>query len=165
MPINNDGGAWTDVCAVVHAGERIDGILPEVSFLGRLFHGDAGVFFKSNLIEGDGAIDVKDDAAGILADRLRFAFGEFNVLLDNLQRILRDGAFLLIFERAQNGGLNVVWNFGRSAPNQFHEGVFECDHKSWDTVGLRFRAVNKRAFWASRLSGQPFFVFGSRHLG
>src|SRR5581483_6473886 len=67
MLMKMEGGrAGPDVRAVVFAGQGIDRILAEITFLRRLFHGFARGFFEGDLVEADGAIDIKNNTAGVL---------------------------------------------------------------------------------------------------
>src|SRR5438552_8392668 len=106
----NCRGTWPDIGAIVYAGNRVDGVLPQKPFFCGESDGFAEGLFEFDFIETDGAIDVKNDAAGILADRLRLLFCQVNVLLDDLHRRLRDRALLLAFERGKNRSLDIIRN-------------------------------------------------------
>ena len=121
--------AGTAVRAVVFTGERIHRILAQITFLGRELHGFARGFGKGDLIEADRTIHVKQNAAGVLADRLRFVFGDGDVLVNDLHRVLRDGALLLIFQRGEDGLMDVIGNFGGGAADEFDEGILQLAHK------------------------------------
>src|ERR1700754_130994 len=109
------GRARADVCAVIDAGERVHGVLPEKTFLRCKCYSLPCRLCKSELIESDRAIYVKQDASGILADGLRLLLRQRDVAVDNLDSILGDGAFLFVFQRSENGLMNVIRNLGGSA--------------------------------------------------
>ena len=70
------GRARPDVRAVILAGERIHGVLAQITLLRRQLHGFLRRFLKRDLVEADRAIHVEQNAAGVLADRLRLLFGQ-----------------------------------------------------------------------------------------
>src|SRR5262245_49834658 len=96
--------AGADVGAVVDAGERIDGVLSEEPLLCRKLYSVLCRLLEGNLVVTHRAIDIEEDAAGILANGLGLLFGQRDVALDDLHRALGDGPFLLPFERRENGG-------------------------------------------------------------
>jgi hypothetical protein len=51
------------------------------------------------------------------------------MLVNDLHRILGDGALLLIFQRGENGLMHVVGNFGGRAADEFDEGILQLAHK------------------------------------
>jgi hypothetical protein len=81
------GRTWADVGAVVFSGEGVDGILAEKTFFSRKRHGFAGGFGECDLIEADRAIDIKQNAAGVLTDGLGFVFCERDIFIDDPDRI------------------------------------------------------------------------------
>ena len=117
------------VRAVVLAGERIHGILAEKTFLRRELHGFARRFGKRDLVEADRAIHVKQNAAGVLANGLRFVFRQRDVLVNDLHRIRGEGAFLFVFQRREDGLMHVVGNFGGRAADEFDQGILQLAHK------------------------------------
>ena len=76
--------ARPDVRAVVLAGERIHGVLAEITFLRRQRHGVARGLGERDLVEADRAIHVKQNAARVLADGLRLVFRQRDVLVNDL---------------------------------------------------------------------------------
>ena len=126
----NGGRAGTDVGAVVLAGEGIHGVLAEEALLGGELDGLAGGLLEGGLVEADGAIDVEDDAAGVLADGLGLGFGQRDVLLDDLHRASGDGALLFTFERIEDGLVHVVRDFGRGAADEFQQRVLQHIHRT-----------------------------------
>ena len=104
--------ARTAIRPVVLARERIHGILPEITLLGGQLHRFARCFGKSDLIKPDGTIHVKQNAAGILADRLRLLFRQRDVPVNDFQRALGNRAFLFLFQRREDGLVHVIGDFG-----------------------------------------------------
>src|SRR5438046_9261789 len=70
----NRGRTRADIRAIIFAGERIHGILPQKAFLRGKLDRLARGFVECELIEPNGAIHIKKDAAGVLTDRLRLVF-------------------------------------------------------------------------------------------
>ena len=95
------GRARPDVRAVVLAGERIHGVLAEITFLRRERHGVARGLGEGDLVEADGAIHVKQNAPRVLADRLGLVFRQRDVLVNDLDRVLGNRPFLFLFERVR----------------------------------------------------------------
>ena len=77
---------------------RIHRILSQITLLRGQLHGFPGRLRKCNLVKPDRAIHIKQNAAGVLADGLRFLFGQFNVALDDFQRILGNRTLLFLFQ-------------------------------------------------------------------
>ena len=117
----NGRRAGADVGAVVFAGEGIDGIVAEITFLGGLRDGRARGFGKGHLVVAHRTVHIEQHAAGVLAERLRLLFGQRNVLVDDLDGIGGDGALLFRLQRGQNGLMNIVGNLGRRAADQFDQ--------------------------------------------
>ena len=111
----------TDVGAVIDAGERVHRVLPQVTKLGRLLHRQTSCVFKRDLVHVHRTVHVKQNAAGILANGLGFLFRQRDIALDDFQRRLGDGSFLLPFERVENRFLHVVGNLSGGPPNQFNQ--------------------------------------------
>ena len=109
------GRADADVGAVVDAGEGVDGILAEATFFSGNFDGFFCGLFKRDLIQADGAADIKKNAAGVLADGLGFLAGEIDIALDDFESGLGDGPFFFFFEGGQDGLLDIVRDFRGSA--------------------------------------------------
>ena len=109
------------VCAIILAGDGVHRVLAEITLLRGRRHGLPGRFLKRDLVETDGAIYVKDDAAGILADGLGFLFRQLDVLLDDLESRLGDRALLLILKGRQNGFLHVIRYLGRRTAYQLDQ--------------------------------------------
>ena len=122
------GRAGTDIRAIVLAGERVYRVLAEVSLGGGGPDGGAGGFSEGDLVEVYGALDVKEDATGILTEGLRLAFGQFDIALDDFHGTGGDGAFFFIFETGDQGAMDVFGDFGAGTPNQFNERSQECGH-------------------------------------
>ena len=76
--------SWADICPIIEPGQRIDRILPQVTLLGGFPDSVARCFLERDLIKSCRAIDVKYDAARILADRLGFLLCHLDVPLDDL---------------------------------------------------------------------------------
>ncbi len=125
------GSAGTDVRAIVLAGERVDRVLAEVSLGGGGSNGGSGGFSEGDLVEIYGALNVKEDATGILTEGLRLAFGQFDIALDDFHGTGGDGAFFLIFETGDQGAMDVFGDFGAGTPNQFNERSQEWGHAGW----------------------------------
>ena len=122
------GRAGADVGAVVDARQRVHRILSQVAFLRRLFDRQATGILERNLVRADRAVDIKQDAPGVLTDRLRLLFRQRDVTLDDLHRGLGDGAFLLPFQRIEDGFLHVIRDFSGRAADQFNQGILQRVH-------------------------------------
>src|SRR5262245_36097373 len=102
------GRTGSDVRSIVLAAERINRVLPEITFLRRQLHRFARRFLESNLVETHRAIDVKQDAARVLANGLRLLFRQLDVAVDYFHRGFSDGSLLLLLQRAYDRVLHVV---------------------------------------------------------
>ena len=115
--------ARPDVRAIIFAGERIHGILAEITFLRRQRHGFARRLGERHLIVADRHVHKKQNAAGVLADGLRLGFRERDVLVNDLEGVGRERIFLLVLQRRKNRAMDVVGNLGRRAADEFDEGI------------------------------------------
>jgi len=102
--------ARPDVRAVILAGQRINRILPEKTFLRRQRHRFARRLGERHLVVADRNIHEKQNAAGVLADRLRLGFRERDVLVNDLEGVGREGLFLLVLQRGENRAVDVIRN-------------------------------------------------------
>ena len=107
--------------AVVLAGERIHGILAEKTFFRRQLHRFARRFGKRDLVKADRTIHIKQNAAGVLADRLRLGFRQRDVLVNDLEGVGGEGIFLLVLQRREDGLMHVVGNLGGRAADEFDQ--------------------------------------------
>jgi len=123
------GRAGADVGAVVFAGDGVHRILAQIPLLGGPFHRGAGGARKVKLVEAPGAIHIKQDAAGVLADGLRFVFGQRYISLDDLHCAGGDRALLFARQRCQEGLVDIVGDFSRGAADQFQQRVFQRVHR------------------------------------
>ena len=123
------GRAGPDVGAVVLAGDRVHGVLPQEPLLRGQLHGLARGLLEAELVVADGAIHIENDAAGVLADGLRLVLRQGDVLLDDLHRAGGDGALLLAFERIEDGLMHVVRDFRRGAADEFQQRILQHIHR------------------------------------
>ena len=140
----NGGRTGSHVGAVVLAGDGVHGVLPEEPLLRGQLYGFAGGLLETELVVAEGALDVENDAAGVLADGLRLVLGDSNVLLDDLHRAGGDGALLLAFEGIEDGLMHVIRDFRRGAADEFQQRILQHIH----------RPKAKRGRRASQLSQQ-----------
>jgi len=63
------------------------------------------------LVKANWTIDIENNAAGVLANGLRFVFRQRYVLVDDLHRAFGDGSFLFLFERIEDGLVHVIGDF------------------------------------------------------
>ena len=119
------GRAGTAVGAVILARERIHGILSQIPFFCGEGHRLARGLSKADLVVADGAVHIKQDAAGVLAEGLGLGFRQRDVLVNDLDGIGRQRILLLVLERRQQGPMHVVRNFGGRAADQFNQGIMQ----------------------------------------
>src|SRR6266567_2146460 len=74
--------ARTDIRAVVDAAERVHRVLAQVTEFGGLLHRHTGRVLKGDLVHAHRSVHVKQNAAGVLANRLRLLFGQRDVAID-----------------------------------------------------------------------------------
>ena len=86
---------------------------------------------KGELIEIYRAIDVENDAAGILANRLGLLLCQRDVLIDDLHRALGDGALLFPFERLDDGFMHIVRDFGPTFQRMEELGFLPIWEDKW----------------------------------
>ena len=115
------GRARTAIRAVVFASERIHGVLPEKTFFRRQLHCFARGFGKGDLVKPDGTIHIEQNAAGVLANRLRLGFRQRNVLVNDLEGVGGEGVFLLVLQRREDGLMHVARDFGGRAADEFDQ--------------------------------------------
>ena len=84
---------------------------------------------ESELVEADGAVDVEDNAAGVLADGLGLGLGQGDVLLDDLHRAGGDGPLLLALQGIEDGLMHIIRYLGRGAADKFQQRVLERIHR------------------------------------
>jgi hypothetical protein len=107
--------------------------------------------FWRDLVVADRTIHVEQDAAGVLTDGLRFVFRQRDVLIHDFERVLREGIFLLILQRREDGLVDVVGNLGRRAADQFDQGIQQFTHKYSLSVGVSAGSVNATPMRSLRL--------------
>jgi hypothetical protein len=122
--------ARTHVRAVVFSGERIHGVLAEVTLLGRERHGFARGLGERDLVVTHRHIYIKQNASRVLTDGLRLVFRDRDVLINDLHRVLRERRFLLILQRCEDGLVDVVGNLGGRAADQFNQGILQFTHNA-----------------------------------
>ena len=120
--------AGAHIRSVIDAGERVHRVLPQVTEFGRFFHRQTRRVLERDLVHPHRALDIKQNAAGVLADRLGFLFCELNVAVDDFHRGLGDGALFLPLQRIKDGFLHVVGNLGGSAANQLNQRILKRIH-------------------------------------
>ena len=84
-----------------------------------------GCFFEMDLVKSNRALEVEDDAAGILADGLGFLSGQLDVALDDFHRRLRDRSLFFVFQRLDNRLVDVIGDFRRGASNQLDQRLLQ----------------------------------------
>ena len=141
--------------AVVFSREGIHGILAEKTFLGRELHGFLRRFFKTDLIKADRTIHIKQNAAGVLANGLRLVFRDGDVLVNDFHRVGREGVFLLVLQRREDGLMHVVRNLGGRAADKFDQGILQLAHKFNEQPKAWTRQRQSVGRVALRLVGQP----------
>ena len=124
------GRARAAVRAVILAGKRIHGVLAEITFLGRGLHRFARSLGERDLVVTNRHIHVKQNAASVLTDGLRFVFRQRDVLIHNLEGVLGEGILLLVLERREDGFVDVIGNLGRRATDQFDQGIQQFTHSA-----------------------------------
>ena len=135
--MNMDGGRTrTDIGAIVHTGQGIDGILPQVTLSGGGGDRRPTGLFERQWVETDGSIHVKDDASGILTNRLRLLLRQGDVAVDDLQGAFGNGTLFLLLQRCQESPMDILRDFGRSSANQLDERVKQGVHALGDEVVL-----------------------------
>lgn len=126
----NCGRAWAEIGSIIFSSDGINGVLAQVTFFGSQFHGFAGRIFESELVIADRAIDIENNAAGILADGLGFVFGKRDVLVDDFHRAFGDGAFLFLLKRSENGLVHVIRDFRGGPADQFEQRILQYVHRA-----------------------------------
>src|SRR5262249_47594107 len=83
----DDGRTGTEIVAGVLAGDRIDGVRPQLAARGRF--GDRGVdlLFHPDLVRADRHLHLEGRHAGVLADRSLAGLGLVDVLGDDRERL------------------------------------------------------------------------------
>ena len=148
------GGTRSDVRPVVSAGDRVYRVLPKIAFLRGERDHLAGGFLKGGLIKTYGAVDIKNDAARVLANGLRFVARQRDILVDNLHRALGDGALLFLLERSEDGLVHVFGDFrGRSA-NQFEQRIGQQIH-AMTKLNTDASQVNVKCRFSSSFEQNP----------
>ena len=116
------------VSAVIDPGEGVHRILPQIAEFGRLLHRQTGGVFKRDLVQLHRTFDVKQNAAGVLANGLGLLFRQRNVAIDDFQRRLGDGPLFLTLERIHDRLQHVIGNLGGCAANQFQQRILKRVH-------------------------------------
>ena len=84
-------------------------------------------------------------------------FRQRDVLVNDLHRGLGDRSFLLLFQRVEDGLVDVVGNFGRRAADQFDQGILQRVHGGV-TVKSAPASVNGTSF---RRQGKRISIRGT----
>ena len=113
--------ARTAVRAVVLARQRIHGILPQITFLRGQLHGFAPDLGERDLVGADRTVHIKQNAAGILTDGLRFIFGDRDILIHDFQSVSGERTLLLVLQRSEDNFVDIIRDFSRRAADEFDE--------------------------------------------
>ncbi len=114
----DDRRARPEVVAAVLAGERIDGVRPQLAAPGRFGHRVLDLLLDPDLVHADRGLDLEGRHAGVLADRA-FALGRLvDVLADDRERLRGAGAFGLLVHREPHRGANVRRQVGRGLDDE-----------------------------------------------
>ena len=115
------GRARPAIRAVIFSGQRVHGILPQITFFRCQLHGFACGFSEVDLVEADRTIHIKQNAAGVLANRLRLGFRQRDVLVNDFEGVGGEGIFLFVLQRREDGLMHVAGNFGGRAADEFDQ--------------------------------------------
>ncbi len=124
----NDGRSGAEIVAAVLAGERIDGIRPQLAALGRFGHGLENLLLHQDLIHGCRRLDFKRQHAGVLADGPFVLTCHVDVLADDGQRLAGLGRGLFGLQRSGHRLAHVRGQIGGSLNNEFQHAFAEEFH-------------------------------------
>jgi hypothetical protein len=80
------------------------------------------------LVKAYGAINKEQDASGILTNGLGLIAGQRDILIDYFHRAFCYRALFLLFQRRENGAMDIVRDFGRGTPDEFEQRIQQQVH-------------------------------------
>jgi aspartate ammonia-lyase len=121
----DDGGARAEVVAGILAGDRIDGVRPELAAAGGFGDGLTNLAPQPDLIRADRRLHFERGHAGVLADRPVARRRLIDVLRDDRQGLPRARGGLLLPHGTRHRGAHVRRQIGRGFRDQLHHAVDE----------------------------------------
>ena len=122
------GAPRAEVVPAVLPGDGIHRVLAKVPLGRRLGHGRLGDDFEAHLVEPHGGFHEEEDAPRILAERLRLASGQVDILGDNVHGVPARRPHLLRLGADIDGPKYVVRQFGRSPADELQQIDPEISH-------------------------------------
>jgi hypothetical protein len=115
--------AGSAIGTVVFAGEAVDAVLPEVAFLGGFDDRGLESLADDMPIEFARVVDLKKDAARVLAKRLAFDFGQADVLFDDPEGVIATRVLYFLGATGLNGVDDILGQLGRSLANDLETSL------------------------------------------